>query len=198
VLKGVLPLLGAVTAIAFVTYSYMATPASVAVRTDGSAISEGKLVMANPKLEGYTKDNRPYSMTAVRAVQDLETEGIVELEGIDARLPIDADNWATIDAARGTYDRDKNTLDIKSEVTVTTSDGMVAKLKSAYLDIGTGGMRTDDPVDIAVDGGTITAQTMSIQENGKILIFENRVRMNIDPKRMKSRQQANGDPDEGN
>lgn len=198
VLKGVLPVLGAVTAVAFVVYSYIATPASVAVQTDGSAISDGKLVMANPKLEGFTKDNRPYSMNAVRAVQDFQNEGIVELEGIDARLPIDAENWATVDAAHGIYDRDKNTLDIDSDVTVTTSDGMVAKLKSAYLDIGKGGMTTDDPVDIEVDGGKITAETMSIEENGKVLIFENRVRMNIDPKQMKSTQQANGDPHEGN
>ena len=198
VLKSALPLLGVIMAVVFFGYSYLAAPVSVAVETDGSAISNGKLVMANPKLNGFTRDNRAYSMTAERAIQDIQKEGIVELERIDAKLPVDADNWAMINAARGIYDRDKNTLDIDSEVTVTTADGMVAKLKSAHLDIAAGGMTTKDPVDIRMNGTTITSDTMAIQDNGKVLIFEKRVRMNIDPERMKATQQANGDPDVGN
>jgi lipopolysaccharide export system protein LptC len=195
VLKSALPLLAAAMALGFLGYSYMMTPASVAVKADGSAISDGKLVMANPKLDGFTKDNRPYSMNALRAIQDFQNEGVVQLEGISAKLPIDAENWATIDAAGGVYDRDKNTLDIDSEITVTTADGMTAKLKSATIDIGGGGMKTEDPVDIRMDGATITSDTMAIAENGKVLVFEKRVRMDIDPQRLKATQQANGDPD---
>lgn len=195
VLKGALPLLAAAMALGFLGYSYVMTPASIAVKADGSAISDGKLVMANPKLDGFTKDNRPYSMTAMRAIQDFQNEGIVKLEGISAKLPIDAENWATIDAEGGVYDRDKNTLEIDSEITVTTADGMTAKLKSATLDIGGGGMKTEDPVDIRMDGATITSDTMAIRENGKVVVFEERVRMNIDPQRLKAAQQANGEPD---
>jgi lipopolysaccharide export system protein LptC len=195
VLKSALPLLAAAMALGFLGYSYVMTPASVAVKADGSAISDGKLVMANPKLDGFTKDNRPYSMNALRAIQDFQNEGVVQLEGISAKLPIDAENWATIDAAGGVYDRDKNTLEIDSEITVTTADGMTAKLKSATIDIGGGGMTTQDPVDIRMDGATITSDTMTIGENGKLLVFEKRVRMDIDPQRLKATQQANGDPD---
>jgi lipopolysaccharide export system protein LptC len=195
VLKIALPLLAVIMAAVFFGYSYLMTPAAVAVKTDGSAISDGKLVMANPKLNGFTKDNRAYSMTALRAIQDFQNEGIVQLEGISAKLPVDAENWATFGAESGVYDRDKNTLDINSELTVTTADGMTAKLKSASLDIGGGGMTTDDPVDIRMDGATITSDTMAIRDNGKVLVFEKRVRMDIDPQRLKAAQQANGDPD---
>ncbi len=195
VLKSTLPLIAAAMALGFLGYSYVMTPGSVAVKADGSAISDGKLVMANPKLDGFTKDNRPYSMTAMRAIQDFQNEGVVLLEGISAKLPIDAENWATIGAESGVYDRDKNTLDIDTEITVTTADGMTAKLQSATLDIGGGGMKTEDPVDIRMDGATITSDTMAIRENGKVLVFERRVRMDIDPQRLKATQQANGDPD---
>ncbi len=195
VLKSTLPLIAAAMALGFLGYSYVMTPGSVAVKADGSAISDGKLVMANPKLDGFTKDNRPYSMTAMRAIQDFQNEGVVQLEGISAKLPIDAENWATIGAESGVYDRDKNTLDIDTEITVTTADGMTAKLQSATLDIGGGGMKTEDPVDIRMDGATITSDTMAIRENGKVLVFERRVRMDIDPQRLKATQQANGDPD---
>ena len=187
VLKSALPVLAAAMALGFLGYSYVMTPGSVAVKADGSAISDGKLVMANPKLDGFTKDNRPYSMNALRAIQDFQNEGVVQLEGISARLPIDAEG--------GVYDRDKNTLEIDTEITVETADGMTAKLQSATIDIGAGGMTTDDPVDIRMDGATITSDTMSIGENGKVLVFEKRVRMDIDPQRLKATQQANGDPD---
>ena len=182
VLKWLLPSLAVIMIAGFVAKSYLASPLQVSIQADGTALSDGKLVMSNPKLEGFTKDNRPYLMTAVRAVQDVTNEGLVVLEGIGAKLPMDVSNWAVVDAARGTFDRAKNTLDLNSDVTITTQDGMVAKLKSAYLDIGTGKMSTKDPVDIALKGGKITADTMSIANNGKVLVFEQRVRVFIDPR----------------
>ncbi|WP_165899967.1 LPS export ABC transporter periplasmic protein LptC [Borborobacter arsenicus] len=194
-LKTVLPVLAFAMAAAFAGYSYLATPKAVSVSADGAAYSDGKLVMANPKLDGFTKDNRPYNMTAARAIQDFQNEGIVELEGINAKLPVNNDNWASVTAPSGTYDRDKNTLDINGVMTITTSDGMVAKFKSAYLDIGTGGMKTDDAVDIQLKGTEVTSDSLTVLENGKVMIFENRVRMNIDPRRLKTAQNTSGDQD---
>lgn len=193
VLKLVLPTIAALIAIGFPIYSYMVAPPSVAVQADGSAFSDGKLVMANPKLDGLTKENLPYSLNALRAIQSVENEGVIELEGIDAKLPVSADNIAAVDASHGVYDRDKNTLDLDREVTVSTTDGMVAKLKSAFLDMGKGTMTTDEPVDIAREGSRITAETMTVQENGKVLIFEKRVRLNIDPAAAKAGKEKSGE-----
>ncbi len=193
-LKLALPSAAAVIAIAFPVYSYMvAPPPAVPVKTENSAFSDGKLVMANPKLEGFTKQNLPYSMNAVRAVQDVSKESIIELEGIDAKLPIDGKTTAKINAAHGTYDRENNTIDLDSPVTVSTSDGMVVKLKSAFLDMGKGNMKTDDPVDITRDGSRISSDTMSVENNGKILIFEKRVRVNIDPAKLKTAENQSGE-----
>lgn len=195
VLKVALPVIAAVLALGFIVYFYVVTPGPVATGMDGAAYSEGKLVMANPKLEGFTREGRPYKMTAVRAVQALGQQSVVELEEIDATLPLDAETVATVDAARGVYDRDKNTLDISTEVTMTTTGGMSATLQSAFLDIAKGVMRTSEPVNITTNGSTITSDSMSVLDNGKVLVFEKRVRVHLDPAQMKSRQQASGDPD---
>jgi lipopolysaccharide export system protein LptC len=194
-LKTVLPVLAFAMAASFIAYSYRTSPDAIAVSADGAAYSDGKLVMANPKLDGFTKDNRPYNMTAARAIQDFQDEGIVELEGINAKLPMDEGNWASVTAPGGTYDRDKNTLDINGIMIITTSDGMVAKLKSAYLDIGQGGMKTDEAVDIQLKDAEVTSDSMTVLENGKVMIFENRVRMNIDPRRLKTAQNTSGGQD---
>ncbi|MFS9599196.1 hypothetical protein, partial [Klebsiella variicola] len=51
ILKLALPVIAGIIAIAFPVYSYLKTPPAAPVQADGSAFSNGKLVMANPKLE---------------------------------------------------------------------------------------------------------------------------------------------------
>ena len=189
VLKRVLPVVAVVMATAFIAQSYFAAPASVDMRSEETtSIVDGKRIMSNPKLEGFTKENRPYLMTAARAIQDVADENFVELEGIGAKLPISADNWAMVDAASGLFDRANNTLFLNSAITVKTLDGMVAKLQSAHLDMGGGGLTTDQPVDITLNGANITSDTMSVTDNGKVLTFEKRVRVNIEPKKTRTAQ----------
>jgi lipopolysaccharide export system protein LptC len=137
--------------------------------------------MANPKLEGVTKGGRPYLMTADRAIQSFDNESIIDLEGIDAKMPVEGDNWARIVAKTGVYDRKANTLQLQTDVNITTTDGMVGKLDSVFVDIGTGAMKSADPVDIEQRGSRITADSMQILDDGKRLVFEKRVRMNIVP-----------------
>jgi lipopolysaccharide export system protein LptC len=197
-LKLALPLAAVTLAVLFGGYSYFAAPPALQVKAEGAAFSEGKLVMAKPQLNGFTRDNLPYSMTADRAVQDPGNQGVVELLGIDANLPISAKDVAKVDATRGVYDRDGNTLNLTDDVTVKTSDGMVARLKSAYLDMGSGAMKTDQPVEISLDGSTIRSDSMSMHDNGKVVVFENRVRVDIDPARMKAARVGSGGGSAGN
>ncbi|TIT11078.1 MAG: LPS export ABC transporter periplasmic protein LptC, partial [Mesorhizobium sp.] len=173
--------------------SYLAAPVSISVQAEGSAFADGKLVMANPKLNGFTKQKLPYSLTALRAIQDVGKQGIIDLEGINAKLPLTSDNVATVNATRGVYNRDGNTMSLTSDITVTTTDGIEAKLKSVFLDMGKGTMKTDDPVDVSRGGSRITADSMAVQDNGKVLVFESKVRVNIDPASLKAAEQQGGE-----
>lgn len=197
-LKVALPLLAVVLAAGFVGYSFVSTPAPVSIQTEGSAFTEGKLVMNSPKLEGFTKDGRPYSVNASRAIQDFDKQDIINLDGIDAKMPVEAQNWARVEAVSGVYDRVANTLDVPTDILVTTTDGMVAKFKSAFLDIAAGSLKSSTPVDIQSHGSRITADSMAVFDNGKRVIFETRVRVYIDPVQMKAAQAARGDVNASN
>jgi lipopolysaccharide export system protein LptC len=186
VLKFAVPLLAAAIAIAFPVYSYLKAPISISVQADGTAFSNGKLVMANPKLNGFTKQKLPYSLTATRATQDVGQQAVIDLDGINAKLPVATDNIVSVDAAHGIYNRDANTMDLTSEVSVTTTDGLMAKFKSIFLDMGKGSMKTSNPVDVSRGGSRITADSMSVEDNGRLVVFENRVRVNIDPAALKA------------
>ncbi|TIT31488.1 MAG: LPS export ABC transporter periplasmic protein LptC [Mesorhizobium sp.] len=138
-------------------------------------------------------DSANITLTALRAIQDVGKQGIIDLEGINAKLPLTSDNVATVNATRGVYNRDGNTMSLTSDITVTTTDGIEAKLKSVFLDMGKGTMKTDDPVDVSRGGSRITADSMAVQDNGKVLVFESKVRVNIDPASLKAAEQQGGE-----
>ncbi len=197
-LKHWLPGLAIAGVVGFVAWSYIAVPGIEGVDVQGAAISDGKLVMANPKLDGFTRENLPYTMSALRAVQDLKQTNMIQLEEIDAKVPMGPENSATIVAKSGIYDNGKNTLVIDSPMTVTTTDGMTATLMSANMDMAAGTMSTTDPVDIVMNGSRITSESLNITENGKVLVFEHRVRVDIQPKQKDAGTSGTGASDAAN
>jgi len=180
--KIALPLASLAIAFGFAGYSWLLSPASVAIAVDGSAIRDGKIVMANPKMSGFTSNDLPYAMNAARAIQELTRTGAIELEEIDARFPISADKWATFKADTGLYDDEANVLRITSPITLKTSDGLTADLGPAEVDIAAGEMRSPSPVRIEQNGSTITADSLEVLDKGTVFVFENRVRMQVDPR----------------
>ena len=196
-LKVLLPALSVLGVVGFVGWSYLSVPFVEGVTVEGAAITDGKLVMNNPKMDGFTKDNLPYTMTAARAIQDLTNTSVIKLEDIDAKVPINAENTAKIVAASGVFDNAANTLLIDTPMKIVTSDGMTANLLSANVDIGSGSMTSPDPVEITMDGSRLAANTMQVADNGKVLVFEKRVRMHIDAGRMQAMGQS-GDQNAGN
>ena len=176
----------------FVGQSWISSVVPENVEISGAAIESGRLVMADPKLEGFTSADRAYEMTADRAIQDIGSTERVDLEGIRARLPFDEKNWIDVDALSGTFDRAANTLAIDSELTMKTDTGITALLKSATVDIGAGNLDTADPVDITMEGMRIEADSMSVRDKGAVMVFQNRVHVVIDAKRLQTAANAEG------
>jgi lipopolysaccharide export system protein LptC len=191
-LKLIVPITAVAMIVGFVLYSWVSTPSGMSVDLQGAAFSEGRLVMANPRLEGLTSDGRPYEMTAVRAIQNIDAESVIDLEGLEASMPAEDGNVAHVVARTGVYDRAANTLRLASDIVVTTTDGVVARLSSAFLDITASRLTSSEPVNIERHGSRITAGSMEMLDGGKRMIFETRVRMNIVPAPADAGQQASG------
>jgi lipopolysaccharide export system protein LptC len=180
-LKWVLPIVGIGVGLVFAGYAFLSRVPQLTYDIASTAFADGKLVMSNPKLDGVTKDNLPYSLRADRATQDPLAQSVIELEGINAKVPIDAKDTATVVAAHGIYNSSANTLDIDTPLSIEGTNGLTARLTTAHLEIDAGKMTTPDPVEITLNGNRITADTFSVLDNGKILVFEKRVRLNIIP-----------------
>lgn len=186
-MKWLLPVTAIAMIVAFVGYSMMSSTVLRAVDFGGLSLEGGGVVMANPKLEGFTKTDLPYSVTADKARQKIGDTGAIRLEGIKASVPIDRKDRAAINAKTGTFDRSKNMLDIDSEVTFESTSGIKAHLQSAKIDIGSNTLSTNKPVDIKLKGMHIAADGLKAANGGGSLVFNRNVRVSIDPARLKDK-----------
>ena len=169
----------------FVAATFLADSGAPSASVESVSLTDGRVVMAKPKLEGFDADKRPYSMTAERAVQQSASSNIVELEQIAANLPFGKAGTANLTADGGVLDNGSNMLDLKDNIRLITSDGIKAVLTQAKINLSTNEMSSDAPVDIVTDGSHITADRMRIEERGKVFVFESRVRLKIDANKMK-------------
>ena len=153
---------------------------------DSAAITEGKLVMNNPVMTGRMGDDQGYSVKATRAIQDLAAQSVIRLEDIVADFPFNGSEMAVLSAISGLYNRDEQFLSFDQPFTVTTEAGMTAELSSAHIDIRSGKLSSDQQVRIDTDRATLTAQSLTMENNGATIIFDNGVRMTIKPGAVKA------------
>lgn len=180
--KLALPVIAVVVVLVAGGYMWLQRVApGVALDLSGGTVRDGKLVMANPKVDGFTADDKPYSVRAARAIQDLTGTGIINLEHIQATLPMENGVSAQVTAPGGVFNSEANTLDFKESLAVKTTDGMRADFRSAAIDLATGSLKTSDPVRISMPGVVIEADRLQIDDNGARLLFESRVRLVVQP-----------------
>ncbi len=171
----------------------------VAVDLTSSAIKDGKIVMANPRMNGFTKDNKPYKMEAQRAVQDVSKTAEITLEKIGAVVPFRGEETARIAAESALYNSEKQTLSIDRPFTVRTTDGLNAALQGAFVELQAGTLVSDKPVSIEMNGTRVSAQSMKVLDRGKVLVFESKVQLNISPGTVKTAKAGSGElASEGN
>ncbi len=146
-----------------------------------AGIEDGKLVMSNPRLNGFDPKKRPYSVEAERAIQSVEDPTQVEMEKIKAKLPMEDGLFADIVAGNGSYDATEKKLELGGGIDIVTTDGMKMKLSDAYIDLKAGTMNTHRSLTFTSEKATISAQSMEIFENGDRIIFDTNVRLVIQP-----------------
>lgn len=181
ILKIALPAASALFVAAFIAASWIGTIVPDGVSIESAAIEDGKVVMRNPVMTGQNAALQPYSMKAAKAVQDLKTPDLIELQEILADIPVSETMTAKIAASRGVYDRGAQTMVLDQPFTVETSEGMTVDLMSARIDMGGGTVTTDEPVSIRNAQSSVVAKSMQILDKGHSIVFENQVRMVIDP-----------------
>jgi lipopolysaccharide export system protein LptC len=142
-------------------------------------VSGTKVTMESPHLAGFSTDQRPYELWAKAAIQDLTDPDHVELQTLRAKVMMEDKSTVTMDARTGYFDSKQQMLDLRKDIFLQSSTGYEAKLSQAYVDINKGSVTSDEPVDVKLLNGTLTADRLRIINSGEVVRFEGNVVMNL-------------------
>jgi lipopolysaccharide export system protein LptC len=149
------------------------------VDIDNLVVSGSKITMESPHLSGFSPDQRPYELWAKTATQDLQDPDHVELKTLRAKILQEDRSTVTLDARTGIFNTKAQLLDLRKDILLQSSTGYEARLSQALLDIGKGTVTSEEPVDVKLLNGTLTADKLRITEKGELIRFEGHVKMNL-------------------
>jgi lipopolysaccharide export system protein LptC len=169
-------------AAAFAVYQWldpMRVLAKLPVGTDGVVLSGSKIIMRQPRLNGYTKDERPYLVTARSAAKDLTNPDMLELDDIKTTIAIPGGGNVEVTASQGLYSGKAETIRLQRNVLVSSSEYEVS-LREALVDVRAGSVVSEQPVEVRMLQGTISANRLEVRESGAVIRFGGGVTLVID------------------
>lgn len=145
-----------------------------------SAIVDGKLVIAAPRLDGFTPDQRAYSVSARSATQEIGADPLT-LQELRADVELEDGSTAYLSAETGVFNPVDNSLVLGERALLETTGGVRAVFSDAEVDLASGNLVVRDTVQIEQPGTRIIADRLTVEDNGNRLVFENNVNVMIEP-----------------
>ncbi|MCV6546948.1 MAG: LPS export ABC transporter periplasmic protein LptC [Cohaesibacter sp.] len=181
ILKWSMPVLVLIGVTGFVAWvlDNQPEPAPIELAEKATAFEQDELVMANPKLNGFSK-GRAYEVVAQEAVQQVATPHIINLRQLAARLNNEKDEWVTITALSGLFDQERESLQLTGNVDVQSSLGYGLRTDGAQVDMQRGYMHSTSPVTIASGDIRLSADELEVIDNGAQFRFSRQVKLRID------------------
>jgi lipopolysaccharide export system protein LptC len=164
---------------AYQWFDPMRALARLPVGTDGVVISGSKVIMRQPRLSGYTKDERPYSVSAKSAAKDLTKPELLELDEIRTSIVMPTGGNIEVVAKNGLYDGKAETIQLTDNVIVSSPEYEVL-LREALVNVRAGSVVSEQLVEVKMLQGTIKANRFEVRESGAVIRFDGGVTLVID------------------
>jgi lipopolysaccharide export system protein LptC len=144
-------------------------------------VSGTKITMEAPRLAGYTRDSRPYELTASAAAQDITNPSVLELKNIRAKVQMRDTATLRLEAATGVYDTKSDLVHLKDNIVLSSSGGYTGHLEEARVDVKKGEITSDQPVVVEMLNGTLDANNLVVTNSGDVVTFGGGVVLNLLP-----------------
>jgi len=152
-----------------------------ALSAEGVALNGTQVTLESPKISGFQLDRRPYSIKARRGVQDLARPHVIELLDIDAGIGTADEKTMQVIASRAQYDSKSEQILLDGDVRITSAAGYDLSLQQARVDFTAGTLVSDSAVSLRLDGATIAAQRMVLDDRRHVIRFDGGVKSSIRP-----------------
>jgi len=159
-------------------------PANVSI--SAASLSGTKITMELPKLNGFRRDGKPYEVRARSGVQDVRTPKIIELNEVEARIQVESDNTVNVIAPFGVFDSGTDLMKLstrhaKEHISLKSTSGFTVMLRSGEVNLKAGTLRSFDPVSVVMPNGTVNAESVDVDDNGRHITFTGNVRSLFNP-----------------
>lgn len=138
---------------------------------------QGTLVSA--RYEGVDDEGRSYTLLAGSATQSPDDPKAVLLEAPKADITLEDGAWVAVHAGSGIWSGERQTLTLSGGVSVFHDQGYEMQLEAVLLDMKTRRAVSRHPVTAKGPAGTLSAQSMQINDQGRKIIFGGPIRMTI-------------------
>jgi lipopolysaccharide export system protein LptC len=166
--------------------------AKVPIDVGSLVVSGTKIMMQQPKLAGFTSDNRRYDLTAQAAGQDITKPDVVELHGIRATMEMKDQSVFETTAQDGLYNHKTELLTLKDNVVVTSTTGFKAWLSEAVIETKSAKIVSEKPVKVKSGTWTVEGNRMELTDSGEVVRFERGVSVLLPPENAPAYASAEG------
>jgi lipopolysaccharide export system protein LptC len=142
-------------------------------------VSGTKITMEQPRLSGFTRDERAYELSADAAKQDLTKPDLIELRNIRAKVQMQDKSTMEMSATAGVYDSKAETLKLDQNILLSSSAGYRGQLSEALIDIRKGYVVSEHPVAVEMLQGKLNASRLEIVDSGDLVRFDGGVSMTL-------------------
>jgi len=164
-MKVVLPLL------AFGIIGLLAAWPRIQGDQSGTRRDSGELEMMRALYVGTDTQNRPFSLTADRAVQSTTEPGVLDLVRPQGELTLQDGTWIAVKADRGRYNDKTGKLLLLGNANLFHDKGYEFKSDEAHVDVRAGNAWGDLPVTGQGPFGEIFSQGFRLFDSGATIVF---------------------------
>ncbi len=138
-------------------------------------ISKNELI--DPRFESMDKENRPFTVSAARAVQSARDPEVVILEKPRADMTLKNNSWLAGEADKGAYRQNEEKLVLEGNVRLFHDQGYEVKMDKLLVNLKTGKAWSDADIYGQGPAGTLKATGMKADSASQTLVFTGPVRL---------------------
>ncbi len=141
------------------------------------AISKNELL--SPRFESLDNNGQPFVITAARALQSTDEEGLMILENALGDLSMKDGHWLAVKSDQAAYTEASQRLLLRNDVQLFYDNGYTMRTQLLDINMNTSSAHTDTPVEISGPAGLIDAQGLKATGENEYLVFLGPARLTL-------------------
>ena len=140
-------------------------------------ISQNELI--NPKFQSEDQNNRPYTITADKAVQNSDNMDLIQLNKPVADIGLKGGSWVALKATDGEYNQKSGNLELNGAVEMHHNDGYELHTDQMTINVDSQKITSDQNVTGHGPAGEISAAGVEADGKSDNVVFKGPVKLII-------------------